>query len=209
MKKFGCFIALVLVLVVGIGVFAYPGLKTTANHLNPLRQRRDAAWGEVQNQYQRRADLLPALADTVKAAGLYEEKTFREVAEARASVGKVTIDASKAPESAEQLKQYDQAQGQITGALSHLMSISEAYPQLKANQNFLNLQVSIEGTENRIAVARSDFNSTTMTYDTARNNWPENFYAKYIGFPFLPYFEADKDAQHAPKLNMSDAFQSK
>lgn len=199
MKKFavlGCVGVLVLVglvmLLMGVGIY---------NSLVGKSQAVDASWAQVQNVYQRRADLVPNLVSTVAGAANFEKSTLTAVTEARASVGKVTIDASKAPADAAQLETFDKAQGSLGTALSRLLVVSERYPELRATQGFQDLQVQLEGTENRISVERGRFNEVTRVYNTARQSFPNVMLAGMFGFAPKPYFAASSEAQTAPKVN--------
>src|SRR5256714_15000377 len=137
------------------------------NRLVTLDQEVNKKWGDVQTVYQRRADLIPNLVNTVQGAANFEKSTLVEVTNARASVGRVQIDPSKAPTDAAQLQQFQEAQGQLSTALSRLLVVSERYPELRANQNFQQLQAQLEGTENRISVERGNFNEAVQSYNVA------------------------------------------
>jgi LemA protein len=171
------------------------------NGLVGLSQGVDAKWAQVQTVYQRRADLIPNLVATVSGAANFEKSTLTNVTEARASVGRVQLDPNKAPSDAAQLAQYQAAQGQISSALSRLLMVSENYPDLKSNTNFRDLQAQIEGTENRISVARQDFNNVVQTYNTKVKTFPAVLIAGLMGFSPKPYFQADAGSQAAPKVN--------
>ena len=192
----GCLGALLLfgliLLLVGVGSY---------NHLNTLNQATNAQWAQVQNVYQRRADLIPNLVQTVAGAANFEKSTLEAVTNARASVGKVSIDASHAPDDAAKLQEFQQAQGQLSNALSRLLVVSENYPNLKSNENFIALQAQLEGTENRISVERGRFNDTVRDYDTYRNNFPTSLFAGLMGYKDKPYFQADATAQTAPSVH--------
>src|ERR1700756_2431658 len=161
----------------------------------------DTKWAQVQTQYQRRADLIPNLVRTVEGAANFEKSTLTDVINARASATKVTIDPSKAPTDPEQLRQYEQAQNALSGTLGRLLAVSENYPQLKANNNFRDLQAQIEGTENRIAVARRDFNNTAQGYNAQVRSFPAVIYAGWFGFQPKPYFQSVAGAESAPTVN--------
>ena len=171
------------------------------NGLVGLSQGVDAKWAQVQTVYQRRADLIPNLVATVSGAANFEKSTLTNVTEARASVGRVQLDPNKAPSDAAQLAQYQAAQGQISSAVSRLLVVSENYPDLKSNTNFRDLQAQIEGTENRISVARQDFNNVVQTYNTKVKTFPAVLIAGLMGFSPKPYFQADAGSQAAPKVN--------
>ncbi len=173
------------------------------NRLVALSQDVDSKWAEVQTQYQRRSDLIPNLVNTVAGAANFEKSTLIAVTQARASVGQVKIDPSKAPTDPQQLEQYQAAQSQLGGALSRLLVVAERYPELQSSGNFRALQAQLEGTENRIAVARMDFNNSTQAYDTAIRSAPTVFYAGALGFQQKPYFKADVGAEKAPAVNFN------
>jgi len=170
------------------------------NRLVKLSQGVDAQWAQVQNVYQRRADLIPNLVATVSGAANFEKSTLTEITEARASVGQVKINASAAPTDAAQLAAFDRAQGQLGTALSRLLVVAERYPDLKATSNFRDLQAQLEGTENRISVERRDFNLAVQKYNTAVKSFPEVFYAGALGFSAKPYFNAAPGAETPPKV---------
>jgi LemA protein len=174
----------------------------TYNGMVTSREAVRTSLAGVQTQYQRRADLVPNLVSTVKGAANFEQATLTKVVEARANATKVTIDPSKA--TPEQLQQYQKAQGELSQALGRLLAVSENYPQLKATEAFRDLQVQLEGTENRIAVARNDFNTTAKVFNTQVQRFPSNIVAGMFGFSTFPYFEADKGAQTAPKVEFGN-----
>lgn len=189
-------LALVLLFGVGActyGVGVYNGLATGS-------QATEASWSQVQNVYQRRFDLIPNLVETVKGVAKFEQGTFTAIAEARASVGKVTVDMKNAPATMEEIKAFQAAQSGLGQAMSRLMMITENYPQLKANENFVALQAQLEGTENRIAVERRNFNETVKDYNGRVVTFPANILAGMFGFKVKPYFEADAAAKTAPKV---------
>ncbi|TAH25253.1 MAG: LemA family protein [Cytophagales bacterium] len=157
-----------------------------------------AAWGQVQNVYQRRADLIPNLVSTVKGFATQEKEVLVGVIEARAKATSINIDASKL--TPENVKQYQVAQEGLSGALSRLMMVTENYPQLKSNQNFLELQSQLEGTENRIAVERRNFNDAVKDYNTWGRKFPNNLFSGMWDFTKKGYFEADASAQKAPTV---------
>ena len=161
----------------------------------------DASWAQVQTQYQRRADLIPNLVRTVEGAANFEKSTLTDVVNARANATKVTIDPSKAPTDPEQLRQFEQAQNALTGTLGRLLAVSENYPQLRANNNFRDLQAQIEGTENRIAVARRDFNNSAQRYNAQVRTFPTVIYAGWFGFQGKPYFQGAAGTESAPSVN--------
>ena len=168
------------------------------NNLVTMREQVNREWANVENQYQRRADLIPNLVNTVKGYAAHEQETFTKVTEARSKATSVTIDAANMTD--EDMKRFQAAQGEVTSALSRLLAVAEAYPDLKANQNFLELQSQLEGTENRIAVERRKFNETATTYNTALRRFPTILYAGMLGFKERPYFQAEAGSQVAPKV---------
>ncbi|MBR6247792.1 MAG: LemA family protein [Muribaculaceae bacterium] len=196
MKK-GCLIAIVAVVVIGIALYGW--VKNTYNGFVQQEENVKTAWSQVENDYQRRADLIPNLVETVKGYAKHEQQTLEGVIEARANATSVKIDASNMDEQA--LKKFQDAQGELSSALSRLIAVSEAYPDLKANQNFLELQSQLEGTENRITVSRRDFNKAAQDYNTAVRTFPGNLLAGLFGFNQKPYFEAQAGADKAPKVN--------
>lgn len=168
------------------------------NSLVEEQQGVDQAWAEVENQYQRRADLIPNLVNTVKGYSTHEEKTLVQVTEARAKATSITLDAGDLTE--ENLKRYQEAQNELSQALKSLLSVTEAYPDLKANENFLNLQAQLEGTENRITIARRNYTEKVAAYNTAIKKFPTNIYAGWFGFEPKPQFQAEAGASSAPKV---------
>src|SRR5882762_634444 len=200
MKKvaLGCVgIVILLLLIVGIGGCG------SYNRVVTLSQDTDAKWAQVQNQYQRRFDLIPNLVNTVSGAASFEKSTLIAVTDARASVGRVQLDPNKAPTDAAQLEQFQAAQGQLSNALSRLLVVVERYPELKANQNFLSLQAQLEGTENRISVERGNFNAAVQNYNTTVRSFPTNLIAGMLGFPPRPFFAAQPGAEKAPAVNFN------
>ena len=159
-----------------------------------------ASWAEVQNQYQRRADLVPNLVNVVKGYAKHEEQVLTEVTQARSNVAGLKVD-KEVLENPELFKKYQEAQSQMTGALSRLIAVSENYPDLKANEQFKDLQVQLEGTENRIAVARNRYISTVQDYNGYVRQFPQAMTAKVIGMKTKPNFSAEQSAQSAPKVN--------
>ena len=155
-------------------------------------------WGEVENQYQRRSDLVPNLVNTVKGAANFEKETLTDVINARASATSIKVDPNDL--TPEKLQQFQQAQGQLSQALGRLMVVSERYPELKANQNFLDLQVQLEGTENRITVARKNFNDAVQDYNITVRTFPNNIFAGMLGFQPKGMFQAEAGAEKAPEV---------
>jgi LemA protein len=203
MKKFafGCGgILLVLAFVAVVVAMAVAG---KYNALVKLDQSVNQSWAQVQNVYQRRADLIPNLVQTVTGAADFEKSTLIAVTNARASVGRVQLDPNKAPTDAAQLEQFQAAQGQLSNALSRLLVVSENYPQLRANENFQQLQAQLEGTENRISVERGNFNTTVQAYNTAVRTFPTNLFAGMLGFQPRPFFNAQPGAEKAPEVKFN------
>jgi LemA protein len=196
MKKLAIAGGIVVVLVLLLIVGAASGY----NRIVRYSQTADGKWADVQAAYQRRFDLIPNLVQTVQANANFEKTTLTQVTEARASVGRVTISQSQAPADAAQLEQFNKAQGQLGMALSRLLSVVESYPQLRANDAFQGLQAQLEGTENRINVARGDFNQAVQQYNTGVQSFPAVLYAGAFGFHPKPYFQAGTEAQAAPQV---------
>src|SRR5437660_2560089 len=205
MNRFALGCVVVLLIVLFVAVFAALALGVSYNRLVRSQQAVDQSWAQVQNVYQRRADLLPNLVNTVSGAATFEQSTLVEVTNARASVGRVQmkIDPNKAPTDAAQLEQFQTAQGQLSNALSRLLVVVERYPELKANQNFLTLQAQLEGTENRISVERGNFNRAVQDYNTAVRSFPTNLIAGMFGFAPRPFFAAQPGAERAPAVNFN------
>ncbi len=198
MKK-GCLGLSGLGLVVGVLVLCALIAIPMYNGLVKSQESVETAWADVESSYQRRADLIPNLVETVKGYAKHEQETLEGVIEARANATKVTIDgANMTPED---LQKYQAAQGDVTNALSRLIAVSEAYPDLKANENFKDLQTQLEGTENRINKARNDFNEVAKQYNTKRRTFPTSIIASIFGFGDKPYFQAQEGADKAPKVD--------
>ena len=190
MKKW-IIVVVVLVLLGMFGCNKYNGLvKQDENVKNK--------WGAVQSQYQRRADLIPNLVSTVKGAANFEQTTLTQVIEARAKATQITVNADDL--SPEKIQQFQQAQGQLSSALGRLLAVAESYPQLQANQNFLDLQAQLEGTENRITVARNDFNEAVNGYNSSVRTFPNNIIAGISGFQQKGYFQAQAGSENSPKV---------
>jgi LemA protein len=170
------------------------------NRLVKLQQGVNSQWAQVQNVYQRRADLVPNLVATVAGAANFEKSTLTEITAARASIGQMKIDANNAPTTAAQLAEFEKAQGALSSALSRLLVVSENYPDLKASANFRDLQAQLEGTENRISVERGRFNESVQAYNTAIKSFPAVFYAGIFGFNEKPYFTAAAGAEKPPQV---------
>ena len=190
----GCLV-LVLVGVLALGAWA----AGTYNRLNEADQKVTAAWAQVENQYQRRMDLIPNLVETVKGAASFEKGTLEGVIQARASATQMKFDANSIKDPAV-FEQFQKVQDQLGGALARLLVAVERYPELKAVQNFRDLQVQLEGTENRIAVSRLDFNSASLVYNTLRKSFPTVIVASFAGFKERPYFRAAEGAAKPPAV---------
>lgn len=195
MKK-GLIVAIVAIVVIVISLFGW--VKGTYNGFVTQQEGVESAWSQVENVYQRRADLIPNLVATVKGYADHEKETLDAVVSARAKATQITVDPANLTE--ESLKQYQEAQGELGSALGKLLAITENYPELKANENFLQLQAQLEGTENRITVERRTFNDTAREYNTAIRKFPGNIIAGMFGFERKPYFEAQEGAEQAPQV---------
>jgi LemA protein len=199
MKKFalGCggLLGVLLLIAIALGI----GGCGTYNRLVALQQGTESSWAQVENQYKRRTDLIPNLVQTVQGAANFERSTLNEVVQARASATQVKIDpANLTPQ---KLQEFEQAQGQLSSALSRLLVTVERYPELKANANFRDLQAQIEGTENRIAVERQNFNTAVQAYNTAIRQFPGSLVAGFGNFTAKPYFQAPTGSETPPKVN--------
>ena len=168
------------------------------NGMVTLQENVENAWGQVQNQYQRRADLVPNLEATVKGYAKHEKETYTAVQDARSKATQITIDPSHI--TPEQLSAFQQAQGELSQALGRLLAVAEAYPELHANVDFLKLMDQLEGTENRTTYARNIFNEEAKAFNTFIRRFPNNIIASMFGFEKKPYFEAEESAQKAPKV---------
>jgi len=185
-------LAVVVFLIAGWGMAQYNGLVKSQEEVR-------SAWAQVENVYQRRLDLIPNLVETVKGVAEFEKETYTAVTEARAKVGQMTITPEVLDDPAA-FKKLEAAQAQLSSVLSRLLAVAENYPQLKANQNFLDLQSQLEGTENRITVERQRFNEVARGYNTRIKTVPTNILANMFGFRERPYFEAAAGAESAPKV---------
>jgi LemA protein len=203
MNKFALGCVVVLVVLLFVAVFVALAIGGSYNRLVRLQQAVDQSWAQVQNVYQRRADLIPNLVNTVSGAANFEKSTLVEVTNARASVGRVRLDPNKAPTDAAQLQEFQVAQGQLSNALSRLLVVVERYPELRANQNFLSLQAQLEGTENRISVERGNFNSAVQNYNVAVRSFPTNLVAGMLGFAPRPFFTAQTGAERPPPVQFN------
>lgn len=170
------------------------------NSMNSQREAAQAQWANVEAAYQRRADLIPNLVKTVKGYAKFEQETLEKVMEARSKATSVTIDPSKLDEAS--IKKFQESQSAITGALARLLAVSERYPDLKANQNFLELQSQLEGTENRINTERRRFNEMVQAYNTSIKSFPNVMFKGMFGFEAMAYFKAEAGTEKAPEVNL-------
>ncbi len=189
---------IILIVVVAVALLIFSSFKRNYNRMIQLNENVSRQWSNVENVYQRRLDLIPNLVSTVKGYANFEKETLTQVIEARSKATSVTIDPNKI--NAENLQSFQQAQGALSSALSRLLVVVERYPELKANQNFLELQAQLEGTENRIAVERRKFNEAAQYYNTFIKRFPQNIYANLFKFNERAYFAADKEAAEVPKV---------
>ncbi len=200
MRKSGCLIAGLVVL--GLAVVFGLYLVGVYNSLVGAQQAVEAQWAQVQNVYQRRADLVPNLVATVKGSANFEQETLRQVIEARSKVGQITPQATaEILNDPQKFAQFQQAQDQLSSALSRLMVVVERYPELRSTQAFRDLMVQLEGTENRIAVERRTFNQVAQDYNTRVRRFPAALFARLMGFQPKPYFQATPGAETAPKVD--------
>jgi LemA protein len=198
MKK-GCIIWIVVGILLGLVVLGIVSWGTRIyNQMVSLQEGVTSQWGNVETQYQRRADLIPNFVNTVKGAAAFEQETLTQVIEARAKATQVTVDPSKM--TAENLQEFQAAQSDLSSALSRLMVVVEKYPELKATQNFRDLQVELEGTENRISTERRKFNEAAQAMNTYIRRFPQNLLAGMFGFTPRPYFESMEGAEKAPEV---------
>ena len=189
MKK--SYVVLIVVAVIAIALFGW--VKSTYNGMVSVEEEATTALANVQSAYQRRADLIPNLVQTVKGYASHEKETLEGVVNARSKATSITLNA-------ENIKEYQQAQGELSSALGRLIAIGEAYPDLKANENFRDLQVQLEGTENRINVERNNFNKAVQTYNVTIRKFPSNLLAGIFGFEKMDKFEAAAGSENAPKV---------
>ncbi|REJ84443.1 MAG: LemA family protein [Bacteroidetes bacterium] len=189
MRKYFWWIVLGLLVIWGISSY---------NGLVGIRENVNKSWANVENQYQRRADLIPNLVETVKGAADFEKSTLEAVTQARASATSMKIDPNDL--TPENIQKYQAVQGQLGSALGRLLAVAENYPQLKAVQNFQDLQAQLEGTENRINEARRQYNEAAQSYNTQRLSFPRVVLARILGFGEKPYFESDKGSEKAPDV---------
>lgn len=197
MKNKGTLIGVIVLLLIVVWAIG-TGIKVNNNLVNKDEAVK-TAWSQVENQYQRRADLIPNLVNTVKGYATHERETLEGVINARAKATQTTVDPDKL--TPEAMQKYMAAQGELTQALGRLMVTVEQYPDLKANENFLALQSQLEGTENRIATERMRFNEVSRDYNTYARRFPNNLFAGMLGFEQKPYFEAAEGAEKAPEVN--------
>ena len=188
----------VLLLLVMMIAGSYNGMVSSRESVN-------TAWSKVESQYQRRSDLIPNLVNTVKGAANFEQETLTKVVEARAKATQIKVDANNPDD----IAKFQQAQSEVSSSLSRLLAVAENYPQLKATENFRDLQSQLEGTENRITVARNDFNDAAKSYNTKVKSFPTNLLAGMFGFKERPYFESDVGANKAPSVDFNAANSTK
>ena len=187
------------ILSIAAGIAMLPALSScNYNSLVEKDQAVNQSWADVENQYQRRADLIPNLVATVKGYAAHEEETFQKVTEARAKATSVNITADQLDEAS--LRKFQEAQNELTGALKSLLAVSEAYPDLKANENFKDLQVQLEGTENRVTTARGRYTEAVQDFNTTIKKFPTTIYAGWFGFKERPQFQAQAGAERAPEV---------
>lgn len=194
MKKLSTSTIVIIIVVAILGI----GGCSSYNGLVKGEESVTAAWAQVESQYQRRADLIPNLVATVKGYAEHESSTLQAVTEARNKATGITIDANNMTQ--EDLNRFQQAQDELGKSLGRLIAVSEAYPDLKANENFKDLQAQLEGTENRISVARQDFNKAAQAYNTSVRSFPKNIFASIFGFEKKAYFQAAVGSEEAPKV---------
>ncbi|MEY8593969.1 MULTISPECIES: LemA family protein [unclassified Butyricimonas] len=194
MKK--SYIVIGIIVIILIGIFMW--FKGSYNQMVTRSEGVSSQWSNVENQYQRRLDLIPNLVNTVKGYAEHEQNTLTQVVEARAKATQMRINFDQLDEKT--IRQFNSMQGELSSALSRLMAISEQYPNLKANENFRDLQAQLEGTENRIAVERRKFNEDVKSYNAYIRSFPKNILANMFGFTVKPYFEATAGAEKAPEV---------
>jgi LemA protein len=198
MKK-GCMVWIIVGVIITLVVLGLISWGTKAyNNMVSKQEGVTSQWGNVETQYQRRADLIPNFVNTVKGAAAFEQETLTQVIEARAKATQVTLDPTNM--TAENMQQFQQAQGELSSALSRLMVVVEKYPELKATQNFRDLQIELEGTENRISVERRKFNEVALSFNTYIKQFPARIIAGMFGFTARPYFESLEGADKAPQV---------
>ena len=190
---------LMLIIITALLAIAVVWVANTYNRMVSAQEAVTTEWSNVESQYQRRADLIPNLVATVKGYATHESETLENVVNARAKATQTTVDIDNF--SREEFEKYQEAQGELNSALGRLMMITENYPDLKANQNFRDLQEQLEGTENRIQVARQSYNNTARAYNTLIRRFPNNIFSGMVGFDIVTYFKADVEAVKAPQVN--------
>lgn len=193
---------IVLLVVVALLLFLGMGACSSYNNMVGLQESVDQSWGEVETQYQRRADLIPNLVNTVKGYATHEAQTLEKVTQARANATSITLDVDDLTE--ENLAKYQKAQGELSSALKSLLAVTENYPDLKANKNFEDLQAQLEGTENRIATARGRYTEQVKEYNTTIRRFPANIFAGMFGFDKKPQFAAEEGASKAPTVDFNN-----
>ncbi len=194
--------AKVLIIIGVLALLVFYGISVN-NSLVTAEENVNAAWAQVENQYQRRADLIPNLVSTVQGAADFESETLQDVIEARSRATSINIDANDL-NNPEAFQQFQEAQGQLSGALSRLLVTVERYPELQANQNFRDLQAQLEGTENRISTERMRFNQAAQGFNTEIRQFPKSMFASMLGFEQKEYFQADEGAEQAPEVDFSN-----
>ncbi|GGZ19829.1 hypothetical protein GCM10007049_10480 [Echinicola pacifica] len=187
-----------IIILVVVGIFVYTKSVGTYNQFVLSEENINGTWAQVETQYQRRSDLIPNLVNVVKGYADFEKETLEGVINARAKATSINISADEL--TPEKIEQFQAAQDQLGGSLSRLMVAVERYPDLKANQNFLDLQAQLEGTENRIAVARRNFNQSVQAYNSDLRTFPNNIFAGWYGFEQRDYFKSSEGAENAPKV---------
>ena len=190
---------LFLIIAVAVVAMSVVWIANTYNRMVVAQEAVSTEWSNVESQYQRRADLIPNLVSTVKGYAAHESQTFEAVVSARAKATQTTVDMSNF--SRDDFEKYQEVQGELNSALGRLMMITENYPDLKANQNFRDLQEQLEGTENRIQVARQSYNNTARAYNTLIRRFPNNIFSGMFGFDIVTYFRADANAEQAPQVS--------
>lgn len=199
MKRGTIILLAVLAVIVILAISLFSWYSKTYNGLVRMDENVNQSWAQVQNQYQRRMDLIPNLVEVVKGYAAHEKDVFTQVAEARSNAGKIQL-TPEILNNPQLFQQFQQAQAGLSSALSRLLAVAEAYPQLKANENFLQLQAQLEGTENRISVERQRFNQAVQEFNTQIRVFPVNFVAGMMGFQQKQYFQSEPGAERAPKV---------
>lgn len=190
---------IILIVIAVLALILYLAGKGSYNGMVDKQEGVRAQWANVENQYQRRADLIPNLVNTVKGYATHEQTTLESVIEARSKATQIQLNVDQL--TPETLQQFNAAQGELSSALNRLMAVAEAYPDLKANQNFRDLQVQLEGTENRISTERRKFNETAQDYNRFIRQFPRVIFAKLFNFDPVAYFQAEAGSEHAPEVN--------